>query len=565
MKNFLNQINRENERVSETSQSRFGRREILATFIICILAGSVIFYQIYTRYMLVEVRNIIGIIKIEGYRETPQTASRYTSIINQAMLNKNVKAVVVTIDSGGGYADYIEKIYLDLLELKNKKKALVASVTSALSGGYYIAVAADYIYTLPTSFVGSIGVIGRAPPVLIPSENVLESGAYKATGFSRLLFPYNLSRALDNFVSAVEKGRGDRLKLSPSQLRKALIYVGSEAVDVGLADEFGSLQKAIKKAAEEARIVEYEVVELRPPEREGSASLESSSNNTSMETGNVMLETLDVLHPPPALHYIYLPPQAITQSSQLSKSSATFSVGKGGVLVDLSHGNRISWWDLDILIAELAKRNVTVSFVSRWDDLDSKLANASCLIVASPTEVYTDEECRSIENFVDGGGLLLMFFDPAWEYIGERGLLQYIIAPINSLSTKFGFSFAKGYLYNEMEHFGIYRNIYVKNFKSSPLTQNLKSLVFFTATHIYSMGKELAWTSNNTYSSLAEKTGAYTTMALESRGEGAVAAFGDLTFLREPFCYVEDNYKLILNLTSLIIEAQTHAEDVRGY
>lgn len=561
MKNFLNESNQEKERIFETLRSRLGRWGVLAIVLVCILAVSVIYAQIYPRYPSVELKNIIGIIRVEGYIEDSWDVSLYTDIINQAVVNESVKAVVLVVDSRGGYADYIEQIYLDLLELK-EKKPLVASIITALSGGYYIAVAADHIYIHPSSFVGNIGVIGRGPPLLIPSELVLETGAYKVTGFSALLFSHNLSHALDNFVSAVETSRNDRLKLPSIQLKRAMIYLGSEAVDVGLADEIGSLQKAIGRAAEEAKLVGYEVVELRPQEVGSYSSWRVSSNYRAVEARNMTLETLDELHPPPAVHYIYLTPQAITQSLHSPKSSMALSTGGGNVLVDVSHGNQISWWDLDILIAELAMRNVTVSFVSDWSDLDSKLANASCLIVASPTEVYTDEECDSIESFVDEGGLLLMFFDPAYEYIGLQGLSQGIIAPINSLSTRFGLSFAKGYLYDEVEHFGIYRNIYVKNFTSSRLTQNLSSLLLFTATHIHSMEKGLAWASNNTYSSAAEKTGSYAPLALVERGNGTVAALGDLTLFREPYCYVEDNYGLILNLGSLITEVEVHAEEI---
>ncbi|HIE18682.1 TPA: hypothetical protein EYP75_03050 [Candidatus Bathyarchaeota archaeon] len=275
------------------------------------------------------------------------------------------------------------------------------------------------------------------------------------------------------------------------------------------------------------------------------------------------MKTLSELHPPPSIYYIYLPPQAITRSeaSDQLEENASLPSGGGNVLIDLSHGNRVSWWILDILISELAKRNMTVSFISQWDLLDSRLDNASCLIVASPTETYSAKESARIMRFVEEGRLLLLFFDPAWEYIGTSGLMQGIIAPINSLSTRFGFSFAKGYLYNEADHFGIYRNIYVRNFAESPLTENLDSLVFFTATHIRSMGMEVAWTSKDTYSSVAEKADNYATMIWMKRGNGTVAAFGDVTFLEESYCYVEDNYKLIQNLVSIIAEVKVPVKE----
>ncbi|MFB0503977.1 MAG: S49 family peptidase [Candidatus Bathyarchaeia archaeon] len=569
MKSLLVEGNEQKKSWFEAVKLGLGRREILVTVLICVVIASSLIYSQYGRDVggFGVRRGMVGIIKVEGSVVSSGTADWYSSIINNAMLNESIKAVVLVIDSPGGYADYIEQIYLDLLELK-KKKPLVASVVSALSGGYYIAVAADSIYVHPTSFLGNIGVIGTGPPILIPSESVLETGAYKATGFSTLLFYQNLSHALDNFVSAVENGRvnaSNPLRLSSTQLKRAMIYMGSEALSVGLADYSGSLQTAIQSVAREARLTEYDVAELRPRVLSTYASMLDSSNFTSAEPRNVTLEILDKLHPPPAMHYIYLPPKDLTQSPSspelFSEAGGVFA-GRSNVIVDIAHENQISWWTLDILIAELAKRNVGVSFFSQWEDIDSGFGNASVLIVASPTEVFTGQEGNRIEEFVLRGGMVVMLFDPAWEHIGSQGLSQGIIAPINSLSVRFGLSFAKGYLYNEEENFGLYRNIYVKDFKDSPLTQNLESLVLFTATHIHSMNRGVAWTSQDTYSSVAEKADKYAPIVwLKMKGNGTIIALGDLTFLREPFCYVEDNYRLIQNLASVIAGVEVPVEE----
>ncbi len=216
---------------------RLGKRDILYITVICILAASAILPQVFFRFpsvIPVVQKGTVGIIRIEGYVETPSDVSLYTDLVNQAVHNDSVRAVVLVIDSGGGYADYVEQVYLDLMVLK-ETKPVVASIVTALSGGYYIAVAANYVYALPTSFVGSIGVIGTGPSTLIPSETTLETGPYKVTGFSALLFPYNMSHALDNFVSAVNKSRTGQLKLSSIQLEKGMIYLGSEVCECGIS------------------------------------------------------------------------------------------------------------------------------------------------------------------------------------------------------------------------------------------------------------------------------------------------------------------------------------------
>lgn len=545
---------------------RLGRRPVAALALACILLVSGLGYLYYTevgyRYFAeTKVRkDMVGVLTVEGPVLSSLNASGYTNIINQALLNDSVKAVVLRVDSPGGYADYIEQVYLDILELK-EKKPVVASVVSALSGGYYISVAADYIYVHPASMVGDVGVIGEGPPTLIPSEIVMETGAYKITGFSKLLFPFNLTHALDSFVSAVEAGRGGRLKLSSTQLRRGMIYFGSEAVAAGLADEIGSLQKAVERVASEAGLVEYDVVDLNQLFKASGPSV-SSYNEMTVEWRDLTVETLNRLHPPPAVYHLYLPPRTLAPGVYTLDSTAEAEavnvsakkVERGAVLVDLSHGNRVSTWELDMLAAELAMRNRTLAFVETWDEVESAMGNASALIVAAPTKPYSSEEGERIEEFVDDGRMLLMFFDPASEYLE----IPALNGPINSLANRFGLHFANGYLYNEEDHYGFYRNIYVRSFADSNLTRGLSSLVLFTAAHIRS-NHGVAWTSSDTYSSTAERSGNYTviTWAVDN---GTVAAFGDLTFLMEPYCYLEDNYRLVLNLVEAIAGVEVPIE-----
>jgi len=541
--------------------TRIGKCGVVVIILICIIlfAAMMHYYpEIFKKSLKRQKRDVIGIIRIKGYILDHKTVNEYVTLINESLRNDSIRGVVLLIDSGGGYADYIEEIYADLLKFKdpNISKPLIASVIRALSGGYYIAVACDYIYVLNSSFVGSIGAIGSVPPVLIPSERVIESGPHKWTGESVLSGYFTLNRVVDSFVSAVEIGRGSKLKISAAELRKASVYLGCEALKLGLADAIGGLQDAIDKAAKEANVTEYAIEELKIPRKE--ESLQPSSEEGFMNQENITLETLIKLHPPPAFYYIYLPSYAISKSNVSEQivpfGNISLPSGRAEVLIDLSHGNMISWWVLDTLISELAERDVTVGFISQAETLEKRLGNASCLIVASPTKMYSDIECETIEAFVNKGGLLLLFFDPAWEYIGTSGLLQGVITPINSLSTRFGISFAKGYLYNDEEYFGIYRNVYIKRFRMNPITKNLNSIVFFTATHIRSRWKGIAWTSDDTHSSIAEKAGRYAVMAWVDQGNGTVIAFGDLTFLQEPYCYVEDDYKIIENVASVIAE-----------
>jgi hypothetical protein len=476
-----------------------------------------------------------------------------TGMINQAMHNESVKAVVIGIDSPGGSANQIEKIYLDLLMLK-EKKPMVAFTTTALSGGYYISVASDYILTNPTSMIGSIGVIGTGPSTLIPSDQVLESGPYKATGYSKLLFPFNLSHALDKFVLAVETGRGERLGVTSTEIKKAMIYLGAEALEKGMVDEIGSLQKAIERAATEANLESYQVVDLFS----GNYSTPGTSSQwNDYGSGKLSVKALNRINSPPAVYHLYLPvsstsPFMMEDGNQTEPCNQTTFDGGGQLLIDASHGNKVSTWVLDTLLGELTLRNVTAGFMDEWDE--DRISGASCILIAAPDRPYSSEEVKKVEDFVDNGGQLLFFYDPAAEFVEVPALH----GPINSIASNFGVYYTKGYLYNQEENYGMYRNIYVRDMDENNLTSNVSNIVLFTSAPIKTI-HEVARTSPGTYSSTAEMSGTYTTIARNANG--TVMAFGDLLIFMEPYCYVEDNYQLIINIADEISARQGEIPD----
>jgi len=532
--------------------SGFGTRLMIVLALACIILISGLSYAYFSRPRAFE-RNLIGVIRVEGTITSTEATGRITAAINRAIQNSSVKAVVLSIDSPGGFAHLVEQVYLDALVLK-ERKPVVASVVTALSGGYYIAVAADYIYAHPTSMVGNVGVIGVAPDNLLPSEKNLETGPYKAQGFSRLLFPFNLSHALDSFAGAVEESRGGRLRLTPVELRKGMIYMGSEAVHAGLVDEIGSLQRAAERAAKEAGLITYSVADL--PSKDGiTGQTATGGNETGVPWREMTVATLNSLNPPPAIYYIYLPPNAFEEGSFSMASiteegvdGAPVAMGTGQMVVDLSHGNKVSPLGLNLLSAELAMRGVYTGYAATWDEVELALKTASCILVAAPTRTYSKDEFKTIEEFLNKGRMLLMFYDPSSEYVDSTSLL----GPINSLANRYGLTFGNGYLYNTEDHYGLYRNIYVRSFKNNSITSGLETLVLFTSTFLYSTDSDAAWASKGTYASVAERSGNYAPISIINKGNGTVAAFGDLTFLMEPFSYVEDNYKLIMNIVSAI-------------
>ncbi len=186
--------------------------------------------------------------------------------LTRAREENSIKAVVLEIDSPGGYVVTTEQIYLDVLRLREKKPVVTSVKTMAASGGYYIAVAADYIYAQPTSLVGSVGARSSLPEPERLDETSLTTGLFKASGGSKRKMIADLEVVRQEFIAAVMSQRGSRLNIPEEKLSLAELYFGVESLRYGLIDAIGTRTDAIEKAAELAGIRNYEMVELYVPE-----------------------------------------------------------------------------------------------------------------------------------------------------------------------------------------------------------------------------------------------------------------------------------------------------------
>ena len=204
--------------------------------------------------------NVSGVIREQAYVDSILGMLRY------ARNNDSIKAVVLHINSPGGSAGAIEQIYLDLLPLRQKKPVVASIGTIGASGGYYVAIASNFIYAEPTSFLGSVGVWSNLPSPEQLDENIITSGPLKATGGSRRKYTGVLETFKRQFVEAVTSQRGDRLKISEEELSRAEIYTGRESLRYGLIDDIGTVTVAVEKAGRLAGIRHYGVVALYIPE-----------------------------------------------------------------------------------------------------------------------------------------------------------------------------------------------------------------------------------------------------------------------------------------------------------
>jgi len=199
--------------------------------------------------------------------------------IQQARMDKNINAVVLRIDSGGGSAFASELIRQELLRTREAGKPVVISMGSlAASGAYWLAADADAILASPVTLTGSIGIFGALPTF---EESLAWAGVYNdgigTTTMAGALSPTRdlppaLSRALQlgvehgyrQFINIVAEGR----HLSLPQVEKIAegrVWDGKTAMEIGLVDGIGSLEDAIDRAAELAGLSSASGVYIEPP------------------------------------------------------------------------------------------------------------------------------------------------------------------------------------------------------------------------------------------------------------------------------------------------------------
>lgn len=200
-----------------------------------------------------------------GARINPRELSRTLNSIRE---NPRYPAVVLDIDSPGGGAAASEALYLATKRLSDAKPVAAAIRGVGASGGYMIACAANPIFALPTSVVGSIGVIWTAPMISEALDRVgvkmrtRAAGEYKDMGsLFRDTTPEEdakldalIQSVYERFVDIVAEGRPELTREQVAGLASGEIHTGAEAHEIGLVDRLGDLSDAVEWAADAAGI-----------------------------------------------------------------------------------------------------------------------------------------------------------------------------------------------------------------------------------------------------------------------------------------------------------------------
>jgi protease-4 len=231
------------------------------------------------KILVVPIRGIISNSPKEGFVSTrPSVVQEVVSQLRRAEEDPKIKAVILKIDSPGGSVTASDILYSEIAGFKNRTgaKVVVAMMDVAASGGYYISLPADHILAHPTTVTGSIGVIFARPKVTGLMEKiglgveVNKSGAEKdmgspfrqASAAEEKIFQDLTDRLGARFIDLVARHR----KLKPevvAQISTARVYLANEALELGLVDEIGYLENAIRQAknlaglAEDAKVVVY--------------------------------------------------------------------------------------------------------------------------------------------------------------------------------------------------------------------------------------------------------------------------------------------------------------------
>ena len=183
---------------------------------------------------------------------------------------KNIKAVVLRINSPGGSALASELIWEEIEHLKETKKVVVSMGNVAASGGYYIAANAHEIVAEPTTITGSIGVLGVLPNInrlskrwginaeqVTTNKQAMQYSPFEPLNNStRNEIKAGINQVYQTFLTRVADGRG-MTKEEVHKIAQGRVWSGVEANAIGLVDHLGGLDLALERAAELAEIEDY--------------------------------------------------------------------------------------------------------------------------------------------------------------------------------------------------------------------------------------------------------------------------------------------------------------------
>ncbi|MBR7166312.1 MAG: signal peptide peptidase SppA [Bacteroidaceae bacterium] len=211
--------------------------------------------------------------------------------------DKEIKAVVLRVNSPGGSAYGSEQIWNEVVKLKAEKPVIVSMGDYAASGGYYISCAADCIVANPTTLTGSIGIFGMFPSAeklltdklglhfdMVKTNKLADMGnlTRKFNDSEKEILQNYINNGYALFLKRCADGRGMTTE-QIAKIAEGRVWTGLKAKEIGLVDELGNLDKAIEIAAQKAGLTDYKVATY-PAKSDFMTKLMEEGKDDYMET-----------------------------------------------------------------------------------------------------------------------------------------------------------------------------------------------------------------------------------------------------------------------------------------
>jgi len=216
--------------------------------------------------------------------------------LRKVRLDKNIKAVVLRVNSPGGSSLASDVIWREVMLTQKVKPIIVSMGDVAASGGYYISCAADSIFAEPNTITGSIGIFAILPNMqkLFNSKlgvtfDGVKTGKFADLGNTtrpltpdeRAILQSEINHGYGDFTNAVAAGR-HKTQAYINSIGQGRVWTGAQAVNIGLVDRLGNIDDAVKSAAKKAKLKDYRLVAY--PEQKSVLNKLSSSFGADMKT-----------------------------------------------------------------------------------------------------------------------------------------------------------------------------------------------------------------------------------------------------------------------------------------
>lgn len=210
------------------------------------------------------------------YSEDPVSA--ITNRLQAVREDEKIRGVLLVIDSPGGSVTASDHLYREIVRFREETGVPVVTMMKqiAASGGYYVAAASDYIVAQPTTVTGSIGVIMFNFNVKgLMDKFGVEYIAIKTGKYKDLMSPFKaaeeeeiswmqiiVDQMLEQFVDAVQKGRKNLSREQVLELTDGQIFIAKDALRLGLIDEIGYMESAVRVLSQMAGVTDPVIVEF---------------------------------------------------------------------------------------------------------------------------------------------------------------------------------------------------------------------------------------------------------------------------------------------------------------